>query len=176
MDCDSDVDSISSFLDETIDLHEIDEFNASISKYKDFYKENVETIKLKFLFINKENKLEKIKQDDLILKTPNIIYSEDLIKILISNRKCMNKSYNFYALSLYNVDIDPENISVIDNQDFLCSINYINKDIHIQPTINILQDLNELLFIFKENNTKNNNNKSKKIKKTNMFVKTKKKL
>ena len=86
-------DSESIFDDESIDLDFIEEFDKTMKQYRDFYKENVETIKVKFLYVNKENRLEKIKHDDLILKTPNIITCGELIKILKSNNKVMNKYY-----------------------------------------------------------------------------------
>ena len=149
--------------DEDEDLHAIEEFNKSLMKYKDFYKENVETIKLKFLYVNKDNQLENIKNDDCILNLPNILSCEELIKILKTNNRVMNKNYKIMSMCLYNVSIDPENIEYIKDEDFLTHIHHIN-DINIQPTINILQDLNEMLFIFKEKDKHNNNNiKSKKI-------------
>ena len=46
----SDNDSI--FDDESIDLEFIEEFDKTMMQYKDFYKENVETIKVKFLYVN----------------------------------------------------------------------------------------------------------------------------
>jgi len=155
-------DNESIFDDETIDLDFIEEFDKTMTQYKDFYKENVEIIKIKILFLNKENALEKIKHDDLILKTPNIITCGEIIKILKSNNKVMNKYYKISSMCLYNVSIETDNIEKIKEEDFLVSINHIN-DIIIEPTINILQDLNELLIIFKEKEKQNNRVKSRKI-------------
>jgi len=143
----SDNDSI--FDDESIDFESITNFDKSISKYKDFYKENVETIKLKFLYINKENALENIRYDDFIFNTPNLISYVEVIKILKSNNEIMNKLYKINSICLYNVSVDPENIQDIKEEEFLKIINNID-DIKVEPTINILHDLNELMFIFKE--------------------------
>jgi hypothetical protein len=155
-------DSESIFDDESIDLDFIEEFDKTMMQYRDFYKENVETIKVKFLYVNKENRLEKIKHDDLILKTPNIITCGELIKILKSNNKVMNKYYKISSMCLYNVSIEADNIEKIKEEHFLVNINHIN-DVIIEPTINILQDLNELLIIFKEKEKQNNRVKSRKI-------------
>ena len=51
-------DNESIFDDESIDLDFIEEFDKTMKQYRDFYKENVETIKVKFLYVNKENRLE----------------------------------------------------------------------------------------------------------------------
>lgn len=156
----SDNDSI--FDDESIDFESITNFDKSISKYKDFYKENVETIKLKFLYINKENALENIRYDDFIFNTPNLISYVDVIKILKSNNEIMNKLYKINSICLYNVSVDPENIQDIKEEDFLRIINNID-DIKVEPTINILNDLNELMFIFKEKEKTNNREKTRKV-------------
>ena len=145
-----------------LDLQAIDEFKNSMVKYKDFYKENIEIIKLKFLYVNKDNYLENIRNDDFILNSANILSCEELIKILKLNNIVMNKHYKILSMSLYNVSIDPENIAYIKDEDFITQIHHIN-DINIQPTINILQDLNEILFVFKEKEKQNNNVKTRKI-------------
>jgi len=162
MDSNSESDNESIFEDESIDLDFIEEFDKTMKQYKDFYKENVETIKVRYLYINKDNRLEKIKRDDLILKSPNIITCGELIKILKFNNKEMDKYYKISTMCLYNVSIEADNIKKIKEEDFLVNINHIN-DVIIEPTINILQDLNELLIIFKENEKRNNRVKSKKI-------------
>jgi hypothetical protein len=142
-------DSESIFEDESIDLDFIEEFDKTMMQYRDFYKENVETIKVKFFYINKENRLEKIKNDDLILKTQNKITCGELIKILKNNNNVMSKYYKISSMCLYNVSIEADHIEKIKEEDFLVNINHIN-DVIIEPTINILQDLNELLIVFKE--------------------------
>jgi hypothetical protein len=162
MDSNNESDNESIFDDESIDLEFIEEFDKTMAQYKDFYKENVETIRVKILYVNKENRLEKIKHDDLILKTHNIITCGELIKILKSNNNAMNKKYKISSMCLYNVSIEADNIENIKEEDFLVNINHIN-DVIIEPTINILQDLNELLIIFKEKEKQNKCVKSKKI-------------
>lgn len=158
-------DNESVFDDESIDLDCIDEFDKTMMQYKDFYKENIETIRVKMLYINKENRLEKVKHDDIILKKPNMITCGEIIKILKINNNVMNKKYKISSMCLYNVSIEADNIEKINEEDFLVNINHIN-DIIIEPTINILQDLNELLIIFKEKEYQNNRviSKTKRIK------------
>ena len=100
MDSNNESDNESIFDDESIDLEFIEEFDKTMAQYKDFYKENVETIRVKILYVNKENSLEKIKHDDLILKTHNIITCGELIKILKSNNNAMNKKYKISSLAI----------------------------------------------------------------------------
>ena len=154
-------DNESIFDDESIDLDFIEEFDRTMLQYKDYYKENVETIRVKMLYVNKENKLEKIKHGDCILKTPNLITCGELIKILKTNNNEMNKYYKINSMCLYNVYIEPENIDKIKEEDFLIKLNHID-DVIIEPTINILQDLNELMFVFKEKENQKNRIKTKK--------------
>jgi hypothetical protein len=157
---DSDCDSI--FEDEHIDINMLEDYNKKMSKYNDFYKENVETIKLKFIYINKDNLLVNIKHDDLILSKPNIIFNGEIIKILKLNNVAMNKKFKMYCMCLYNVSVDSEFIDNITEDNYLIDINQIN-DVKIEPTINILQDLNELLIVFKEKENNKPNAKSKRI-------------
>lgn len=158
---DSDYDS--DFQDEDINLECIEQFDNKMEKLNDFYKENVETIKLKILYLNETNHLVNIKHDDLILKQPNLISNEELIKILKTNNKVMNHHYKISCMCLYNVSIEPDFIHNIKEEYYLTDINHI-CDIKIESTINILQDLNELLIIFKPKEKQNNAVKTKKNK------------
>ena len=147
------------------DLNQIIEFDKSMTKYKDFYKEDVEIIAVKCIYINENNSIEKVKYENLILNNANIISCEEIIKILKSNNQNINKTYKIYSICFYNISIEPEDIKYIKEENFLKNIPHIN-DIKIEPTINILQDLNELILIFKEKNINNNKiiyNKSKKV-------------
>ena len=63
------------------------------------------------------------------------------------------------ALLNYKIDIDPENVKQLFNYNVnpgtLYSIKNINN-IYFDKTINLLQDINSIIFIFKENSTLEN--------------------
>ena len=52
-------------------------FENSDKLYKDFYKDNLYYINLKVLYINRDNEIDKIKQESLLMSKPNtILYNE----------------------------------------------------------------------------------------------------
>jgi hypothetical protein len=72
----------------------------------------------------------------------------------------MDIKHKLMGLLNYKIDIDPENIKQLFNYNInpgtLYSIKNINN-INFDKTINLLQDLNSLVFIFKVKNTDKNN-------------------
>lgn len=149
---------------ESIDLEEVSNFMEMVTAYKDYYKEKIEIVKIKMIFLNNENRIVKVSNEDIILKNLNVINSEDLFKVIVSNSKIMEKKYKVQEILLYNVTIDPDDICNIKNESYLSKISHLN-DIKMEPTISILQDLNEILIIFQEaENKRSNKHKTYKVK------------
>ena len=68
-------------LDQNLDTDWIEEFESLDDKYKFFYKENINNIKFKYVYVDKDNNIEKIKEEILLLKQINLISREEMIEI-----------------------------------------------------------------------------------------------
>jgi hypothetical protein len=159
-----------------LDTSWINEFEKADKDYEIFYKENLIYIKVTIIYVNNNNEIDKIKEEKIILKTPNIISKESIIEILKRNSINDNKKYTITTLLKYNIDLEPADIRSFllnrdhnneyeNNDEFLSVVKNID-DIYWNKTISMFQDLNNLFIIFyentkiKENNIKSNNNAS----------------
>jgi hypothetical protein len=152
----------------------INKFENIDKLYKDFYKEDLYYINLKFIYINSENEIERLKQETFLMTKPNVITQEEIIQLLKKNSIDNKKRYYLLSILKYNINIEPDDINNYltnkINNNYLSIIKYIDT-INFDKTINMFHDLNDLIFVFyekiidiKHNNTKkiylkNNNNK-----------------
>jgi len=152
----------------------INKFENIDKLYKDFYKEDLYYINLKFIYINSENEIERLKQETFLMNKPNVITQEEIIQLLKKNSIDNKKRYSLLSILKYNINIEPDDINNYltnkINNNYLSIIKYIDT-INFDKTINMFHDLNDLIFVFyekiidiKHNNTKkiylkNNNNK-----------------
>jgi hypothetical protein len=140
--------------------------------YKDYYKDDLYYINLNFIYINKNNEIQKIKQEYFLMTTPNYILREEIIEILKKNMYDNNCRYSLLSILKYNITLDTNNVSNflkddIDT-DYLTIINNVDS-IKFEKTIHMFQDLNDVIFIFNEKSNevkKNNDNATKKNIKT----------
>jgi hypothetical protein len=141
----------------------IQKFVETDDLYKDFYKDDIFFTNLYFIYIDKNNEIEKIKNETFILNTPNYISREEIIKILKKNSYSNNeaKKYSLLSILKYNFFLNPEEIISFlkcDNQD----LEYYNKkfflpvknidNIYFEKSITMFEDLNDLFFLFHEKN------------------------
>ena len=151
---------------ELMDLDDswIVEFETTDNDYKNFYKENIQSVKVKYMYINKNNCLEKIKEETIILKNNNILSKEEIITILKKNNILNDTKYSLLNLLKYNIDLEPMHLKNFLknklNTNYLTSIKAIDT-IHFHPTIYMFQDLNDLFVLFYENS--NNKTSTRKI-------------
>lgn len=152
----------------------INTFDKTDNLYKDFYKDNLYYINIDFIYINRNNEIEKIKQESILLSVQNYITRDELIGILKRNSIDNNIKYSLMSILKYNITLEPDEI-----KNFLLSDNttcynekflIINKNIDtikFEKTINMFQDLNNLFIIFyentKENKISNGNTSTKKM-------------
>jgi hypothetical protein len=161
---DAEEDSIITDLDDSWILA----FENTDEEYKYFYKENIQAIKVRYLYINKNNYLEQIKEENIILKTPNILSREELIVLVKQNNKINKTQYSLLSLLKYNIDLEPINLKTFlkantSTINYLTSIKNIDN-IYFSPSIYMFQDLNDIFIIFYEsNNNLSNKNITKKI-------------
>ena len=145
-----------------LDIKWIEEFESLDENYKTFYSEDVKCINFNYVYINKDDEVEQIKKEFLMLKEPNYISREELVGILKKNCKAHSKSYTVLSILKYNIDIDPEEITHLlktsqDDNKFLKSLTNIDA-IPLEKTISMFQDLNEIIVIFYEKPIYDKNN------------------
>jgi len=146
-------------------------FEKSDKLYKDFYKEDLYYVNLRFFYINRENEIDKLKQESFLMNKPNSISQEEILEILKKNSLDNNKRYSLLSILKYNINIEPDEISSYlqngENNNYLSIIKNIDA-VNFDKSINMFHDLNDLIFIFYEKlleikKDTNNNNNTKKI-------------
>jgi len=137
----------------------IKDYEEKENEYKKFYKEEVNIIDIIFVYINHDNEIYNVKNFKEYIANSQINY-ERIIEIIKNYQNNMNVKHKLMALLNYKIDIDPENIKQLFNYNInpgtLYSIKNINN-INFDKTINLLQDLNSLIFIFKVKSIDKNN-------------------
>jgi hypothetical protein len=147
-----------------LDAKWIEEFEKIDNNYKTFYAEDILNIKFQYVYVNKENNIDKVKKETVLLKTPNYISREELIGILKKNNKSNNASYTVLSILKYNIDIDPSdvvyyiknNIKQCEQYEFLKLIKNIDA-IPLNKSISMFQDLNDIIIIFYEKSINDKN-------------------
>ena len=156
----------------------ITNFEKTDKLYQDFYKDDLYYTNLQVIYINRSNEIEKIKQESFLMTTPNYISREEIFQILKKNSTDNERTYKLLTILKYNITLDADDIKVFlknnnndsnndsNNDNFLSVVKNIDA-IPFEKTINMLQDLNDLIFIFYEKSSelknKNPNNITKKL-------------
>jgi nicotinic acid phosphoribosyltransferase len=137
---------------EKLDNKWIIDFEKKDKFYQDFYTDDLYFINLQFIYIQKNMKIEKIREETFFMKTPNIISREEIIDLLKRNALDGNNKYTIYSLLKFNFSLKPEELHFFlrdynfkGNHDFLTTIKHIDT-IVFEKTINMFQDLNTLYF------------------------------
>ena len=147
-----------------LDTDWITKFESIDNSYSIFYLDDVNSIKVKCVYINKENEIEKMKQENIVLAKPNYLSREEVMGIIKHN---IQGRYGLLSILKYNINLDPANVKsfVTSRQyeeSFLTPIKNIDA-ITWDMTISMFQDLNEVIFFFYEKNVSHSNNVTRKI-------------
>ena len=140
----------------------IDDFEKNDKPYIEFYKDNLFTMNINILYINKNNDLEKVSEEVFLLQTQNIISREEIVGIIKKNSIMNGNNYSLLSIIKYNIVLNPQDIttflktSKIDyyNDYFFTTLKHIDT-IYFEKTINMFQDLNTLFIIFYEKDKNN---------------------
>ena len=147
----------------------INNFENTDKLYKDYYKDDLYYVNLRVIYINRENEIEKLKQESLLMSKPNHITHEEILEILKKNSVDNDKRYSLLSILKFNIVLEPYDINLYLNdkntQDYLSVIKNIDGVV-FEKSINMFHDLNDLILIFYE--------KSLELKKSNAESKTKK--
>jgi hypothetical protein len=138
-------------------------FEKTDKLYEDFYKDDVYYTNITFIYINKDNEIEKISEESFLLSKPNFILREEIIGMLKKTLCDNQRKYTLFSILKYNITLAPENIrdylfyshNENDNDNYLTIIKNIDT-IFFEKTINTFQDLNDVFFIFCEKQKPNN--------------------
>ena len=146
---------------EKLDMSWILNFENTDKEYKSFYKDDLSRINIHFIYVNTSNEIQRVKKCFFSLKPLNCLTKENIINILKKNSIVNNIRYKLQSILQYNIDIDPQNLSMILKNNPINFLNIIKNidDITWKKTIKIFQDLNDLFFIFYENNIFNTSKK-----------------
>jgi hypothetical protein len=126
--------------------------------YNDFYKEKPTSIKIYYLYVNKDNEVNFCKTETYLLDTTNVKYAtlnkDTLISIIKKNSFSNNINYKLLSLLKFNLDIDPEDvislaIHKMDGSEYLSSESVL-RDIVFNDTVCIFQDINSLFLVYYE--------------------------
>ena len=159
-----------------LDTGWIEEFETLDEQYKMFYKEDLKNIKFTYIYVSKNNDIDKIKGENILLKQNNRISREEIVEIIKKNSYLIDidKSYSVLSILKYNFDIEPSDISLytkernskVNADSSLLTLVKNIDDIPLNKTIFMFQDLNEIIIILYEKTSlsqKNNINLTKKI-------------
>jgi len=148
----------------------IDEFEVEDKEYKQFYKEQVKSVQVYYLYVNQQQELFHIKKQKIDVHNSQL-KKKDLIDIIKKHRDYQNKTYIPLSILKYNITLDPQHIQefISDPTEF----KYTQAESSIEniewfDSIVFLQEVNSLYIVFREK-WKTNSNGTKKI-----FIKSKK--
>ena len=148
----------------------INNFDKIYNLYKDFYKDDIYYIHLMILYINRNNEIDKIKNETFLMTKPNNITREEIIEILKKKSTDDKKRYTLLSILKYNINLEPEEIKNYLNKNYDNQYLTVIKNIDtitFEKSINMFHDLNDIIFIFYEKSSelkkKDPNNSTKKI-------------
>jgi hypothetical protein len=148
----------------------INEFEKTDKLYEDFYKDDLYYINLRIIYINRENEIDKIKNESLLLTNKNNISHEEIFGILKNNSIDNERKYSLLSILRYNIILEPDDVKNYllnkENPDFLSVIKNIDA-ISFEKSISMFHDLNDVILIFYEKSNeivkRETNNNTKKI-------------
>jgi hypothetical protein len=136
-----------------------------LSIKNNYKREPLEYINLHFCYVDAENSIVNLKTEKHTFSETQIILEKELFAIIEEKKHDANINYVFTELSLFLVDLEPENIQTIEpsKAQFFKTMPFIS-DIAIPPSIFIFHPLNSLFFLFKrrKSNLKQSGTKSNK--------------
>jgi len=115
-----------------------------------YKREPLEYINLHFCYVDAENSIVNLKTEKHTFRETQTITETELFNIIEEKKHDANINYIFSEISLFIVDVEPENIQSIESNKtpFFKSLPFI-QDIPIPPSIFIFHPLNSLFFLFK---------------------------
>lgn len=153
--------------DEKLDDTWIKKFAESDKLYLDFYKDDVYYTDIHFVYVNKKNEIVKINQESFLFNNKNYISRDELVGLIKRNSIVDSTRYSIMSILKYNITLEPNDIKRFvcgedDETSYMIPVSNIDT-IKYDKTINMFQDLNDLLIVLYEKPASNPNNSTRKI-------------
>ena len=153
---------IESDIDE-LDDSWIKEIEEEEKDYNSFYKEENETIRVNYIYIDKSSKIYYVKKEILMLEEKKIDKTK-LIFLLKKNKNYNNKNHKLISILQYNIDLSPEDLGLYlkDNNNFnFLTVKSSLNELKWDDSINLFKGLNSLHIIYYEDSVKKSSNTKK---------------
>ena len=150
----------------------IQEHQKILNIKMNYKREPLEYINLHFCYVDAENAIVNLKTEKYTFSEMQTIITEtQLFNIIEEKKHDANINYIFSDLSLFVVDVEPENIQSIEptRTPFFKSFPFI-QDIPIPPSIFIFHPLNSLFFLFKRRKSNFKSGSSRNTKKVTFLL------
>jgi hypothetical protein len=138
------------------DLSWVTQFEITDQHYKDFYAEDITFIKFTAIYIDHSSNIIRTVQDTIFLSIPNILSRDELMHIIKSYSILDHTKYSVLGILKYNITLSPHNLKSFLHhktsalqlgEEYLTTVHKIDT-IMFDKTINIFQDINDLVVIF----------------------------
>lgn len=157
---------------DNLNIDWVEEYEKSEQEYADFYEELITTIKVNFVYVDKNNTIQKIKTENINVNEDQIIKKETLLYLLKNNMENDNIKYKLLSILVYNLYVPSNELRKYleepseseEHQKYLYSLKIL-EDIRIRDTITLFHDINGIYFVFYEKKEKQEvkHNTTKKI-------------
>lgn len=143
----------------------IKEFERKEELYQDFYADDIFFTKLHFVYVDRENAIEKITEENFLMSVKNQIQRHELIQILKRVTTVDNNKYSLLSILKCNIQITQDNVKTFLSSndlsefydEFVIPVKNIDT-IYFEKSINMFQDLTDVFFVlYKEDNSYSQN-------------------
>jgi hypothetical protein len=166
-----------------LDTSWIEEFEREEKDYKSYYREDLQSVKVHCIYVNKNNDIDKIKEERIFMQKSNYLSGEQVLTLIKKNAIQDHVKYSLLSILKYNITLEPINLKTFikykvdlksQGDAFLTSIKKIDS-ISFEKTISMFQDLNDLFVLFYETDSRQEiQQKPQQSNETNEMSKTKK--
>ena len=139
---------------EDLDSSWIQEFENVDKMYKHYYTEELTFIRVQYLYISKENEIENIKEEKVLLKKPGFMTKEEMLSIIKHNSFLNQQKYSLLSIVKYIININPMNLySFLKSKNIHIGSRFIqpikNIDtIRFEKSISMFHDINNITILF----------------------------
>lgn len=141
-------------MEETLEDGWLQQFEKTDQLFCHFYKEDVCYVNLQFIYVNRENTIDKIKRQTFLMSTPNTITENEMFELLKRNSIEHDKRYSLLSILKYNIHLEPDEVDMylqgqVSDASYLTLVKHLDN-VTFEKTIHMFQDLNNLVFLLYE--------------------------